>query len=68
MVSLACLLSSGKTDPQATKDFANNLSEEQVIALQQIAESNACLPKKFEKVIQPGMSNKNVNHSPTTDL
>lgn len=67
LVSLACLLSSGKTDPQATQDFVKNLTEEQVAVVQQIVNSGACLPKSFANKIQPGAGNKNVE-SPTTDL
>jgi len=68
LVSLACLLSNGKTDSQAAQDFVNNLTEEQAIVIQQIAESDACLSKAFKNKIQPGIGGKNVNHSPTTDL
>jgi len=68
LVSLACLLSSGKTDPKAAQDFAKNLTEEQVAVIQQIVDSGACLPKKFENKIQSGASPDAVSHSPTTDL
>jgi hypothetical protein len=69
LVSLACLLSSGKTDPQATDSFLKNLKPEQVVELQQIVESGACLPKKFENKVQPGVRPGDVIiNSPTTDL
>lgn len=67
LVSLACLLSSGKTDPQAAQDFVKNLTEEQVVVIQQIVDSGACLPKKFESRVQSGSGSKTIE-SPTTDL
>lgn len=69
LVSLACLLSSGKTDPKATEEFARNLTEEQVVVIQKIVSSGACLPKKFENKIQSGVSPDAASHSsPTSDL
>lgn len=68
LVSLACLLSSGKTDPKATQDFDKNLTEEQVVVIQQIIDRGACLPKKFENKIQPGVGSTEASHSPTSDL
>jgi hypothetical protein len=68
LVSLACLLSSGKTDQMATEEFAKNLTEKQVASIQQIVNSGACLPKQFENKIQPGVSPDAVSHSPTCDL
>lgn len=68
LVSLACLLSSGKTDPKATQDFANRLTEQKVVAIQQIVESGACLPGSFENKIQPVSADKKVVGSPTSDL
>lgn len=68
LVSLACLLSSSKTDPKATQEFVKNLTEEQVVVIQQIVDSGACLPKKFENKIQPGVGGPNSNSSPTSDL
>ena len=69
LVSLACLLSSGKTDPQATQDFLKTLKPEQVSEIQNIVESGACLPKKFENHVQSGLHHENnPDGSPTTDL
>lgn len=68
LVSLACLLSSGATDPKATQDFAKSLSEEQVVVIQQIVDSGSCLPKKFENSVQSGIGAEGSNGSPTTDL
>ncbi len=68
LVSLACMLSNGNTDPQATQDFANNLTEDQVAVIRQIADSGACLPRKFENKVQSGVGGKMIAHSPTTDL
>lgn len=68
LVSLACLLSSGKTDPQATQDFVKNLTVEQVAVIERIVDSGACLPKSFEDKVQPGAGGKGVEGSPTSDL
>lgn len=68
LVSLACLLSSGKTDPKATQDFAKNITQEQVIVIQKIVGSGACLPGKFENKIQADVLNRGSNPAPTTDL
>lgn len=68
LVSLACLLSSGKTDPKATQDFVKNLTKEQVVVIQQIVDSGACLPIKFENKIQPGVGGDGTDSSPTSDL
>lgn len=68
LVSLACLLSSGKTDPKVTQDFANSLTEQKVVVIQRIIESGACLPKSFEDKVQPISADKPIVGSPTSDL
>lgn len=68
LVSLACLLSSGKTDAHATKDFVENLTKEQVAVIRQVIDSDACLPDKFESKIQPGLGAPNSNSAPTSDF
>jgi len=69
LVSLACLLSSGKTDPHATEAFLRNLKPEQVEKLKEIVNSGMCLPNKFENKVQPGMpSDEVIAGAPTTDL
>lgn len=69
LVSLACLLSSGKTDPLATQNFLKTLKPEQVMEIQEIIESGMCLPKNFENKVQSGTQQGDViAGSPTTDL
>lgn len=69
LVSLACLLSSGKTDPLATQDFLKTLKPEQVLEIHSIIKNGACLPKKFEDQVQSGFRHENSpDSSPTTDI
>ncbi len=65
LVSLACLLSSGNTSFQAAQDSLSQLTNEQVAVLEQIIESDVCLPQKFENAIEK--ANTVFAHSPTTD-
>lgn len=68
VISLACLLSSGKTDQKEAETFAKTLTVEQVNTIQEIIDSKICLPKKFEDKIKPGLNEIPVNSSPTSDL
>ncbi len=69
LVSLACMLSNGGADSQASQEALNKLSPEQVAVLEQVVNSGACLPEKFENAIQSkDIPNFAAGTPPSTDL
>ncbi len=51
LVSLACLISSGEADPTAIAKLTENLSQQEVAAIQEIHDRGTCLPEKFSRLV-----------------
>ncbi len=66
IVSLACLLSSGEADSNATARLAETLSQQEAVLVEKVQLSGACLPEKFDKLISPEAL-KSLVASPTSD-
>jgi hypothetical protein len=48
LVSLACLLSTGEMD---SNKLTQNLSQQELVQIQEIVDSGVCLPDNFNKLI-----------------
>jgi hypothetical protein len=60
-MGLACLISN--SNPQDQAQLVERLTKEEVVIVQQVIQSGACLPEDFEALLEKGRSKLLINAS-----
>ncbi len=61
LMGLACLISN--SNPQDQAQLAERLTKEEIVIVEQVIQSGACLPKDFEALLEQGRGKLLINAS-----